>query len=224
MNERRPTQAVSTPPAVLPASNPRAQYLAHADAIQAAIGRVLEGGRYILGPEVDAFEREFAAWMGVKHAIGVANGTDALAVSLRACGVGPGDEVVSVSLTAVATIAAIEQVGATPVLVDVDPVTLTMDPAGLRRAVTKRTRAVIPVHLHGHPADIAAIGAIAADHKLHLIEDCAQAHGARIGTRRVGSIGIAGCFSFYPTKNLGALGDGGMLVTNDDGVADRARM
>jgi dTDP-4-amino-4,6-dideoxygalactose transaminase len=192
--------------------------------IDAAVARVLAGGWYILGPEVTAFEEEFAAYLGAAHAVGVANGTDALMLALRACGVGAGDEVITVSHTAVATVAAIELCGATPVLIDIDPATYTLDPAGLAAAITSRTRAIVPVHLYGRPVDMDAILAVVRDHGLLVIEDCAQAHGATYGGRKVGTLGDAAAFSFYPTKNLGALGDGGAVVTNRPEVAERLRL
>ena len=192
--------------------------------IDAAVARVLAGGWYIMGPEVEAFEAEFAAYLGAGHAIGVASGTDALMLALRACGVGPGDEVITVSHTAVATVAAIELCGAAPVLVDIDPATYTLDPACLAAAITPRTRAVVPVHLYGRPADMDTILTIARAHGLLVIEDCAQAHGATCGGRKVGTLGDAAAFSFYPTKNLGALGDGGAVATNRPEVAERIRL
>ena len=192
--------------------------------IDAAVARVLAGGWYILGPEVEAFEAEFAAYLGAGHAIGVASGTDALMLALRACGVGPGDEVITVSHTAVATVAAIELCGAAPVLVDIDPATYTLDPACLAAAITPRTRAVVPVHLYGRPADMDTILTISRTHGLLVIEDCAQAHGATCGGRKVGTLGDAAAFSFYPTKNLGALGDGGAVATNRPEVAERIRL
>lgn len=204
-------------------ADPRRQYESHRVAIDAAVQRVLASGWYILGQEVAAFEAEFAAYIGVPHAVGVGNGTDALYLALAAAEVGSGHEVITVAHTAVATVAAIEQTGACPVLVDIDRETYTLDPAQLEAAITPRTRAIVVVHLYGHSAEINAIQTIAAEHDLLLIEDCAQAHGARVGTRRLGSIGHAGCFSFYPTKNLGALGDGGMVVTRDARLADRLR-
>ena len=204
-------------------SEPKAQYLAHKDPIDAAIREVLDSGRYVLGEQVAAFECEFADYVGAAEGIGVGNGTDAINITLRASGVGPGDEVVTVSHTAVATVAAIQQAGATPVLVDVDPVYYTLDPERLKAAITPRTRALVPVHLYGQPADMAAILDFARQRGLRVIEDCAQAHGARYNGRRVGALGDAGCFSFYPTKNLGALGDGGVIVTNDAEVAEQAR-
>jgi dTDP-4-amino-4,6-dideoxygalactose transaminase len=192
--------------------------------IDAAVSCVLAGGWYILGEEVRAFEAEFAAYLGVAHAVGVASGTDAILLALRALGVGPGDEVITVSHTAVATVAAIELCGATPRLVDIDPVSFTMDPVALAGAITPRTRAVIPVHLYGHPADMDAILPVARKHDLLVLEDCAQAHGAHYQGRMAGAMGDAAAFSFYPTKNLGALGDGGAVTTNRPEVAERLRL
>jgi dTDP-4-amino-4,6-dideoxygalactose transaminase len=220
---------------LLPLADPKANYLAHQHAIDAAVRRVLEGGWYILGPEVTAFEQEFAAAMGGTYAIGVGSGTEALHLALRACGIGPGDAVFTVSHTAVATVAAIELAGATPVLVDIDPRTFTLDPNRLEDALREyagagslaaraRPRAVVPVHLYGHPADMPAILNIARRYGLRVIEDCAQAHGAALEGRQAGSWGDAAAFSFYPTKNLGALGDGGALVTHAPDLAERARL
>jgi len=203
-------------------SNPHAQYAAHKDEIDKAVLAVLASGRYILGPEVEAFESEFAEYIGVKHAIGVGSGTDALNVALRACKIGPGDEVITVSHTAVATVSAIEMAGATPVLVDIDPVRYTIDPEKIEAAITPRTKALIPVHIYGQPADLDPILAIAKKHGLKVIEDCAQCVGAMYKGRRTGSIGDISCFSFYPTKNLGAIGDGGMVLSNSDELAGRA--
>jgi dTDP-4-amino-4,6-dideoxygalactose transaminase len=174
-----------------------------------------------LGDEVRAFELEFAAYHGVKFAIGVGNGTDALHLALSACGIGLGDEVITVSHTAVATAAAIESCGATPVFSDIDPDTYTIAIDEIPKLVTSRTKAIIPVHLYGHPADMAAILPIARQYGLYVIEDCAQAHGATIRGQRVGSFGDMACFSFYPTKNLGALGDGGAVITNDPELAEK---
>lgn len=208
---------------VIPCANPLAQYQSHKDEILEAIKRVLESGNYILGPEVATFERSFAAYCGTDYAIGVNSGTDALILALRALSIGPGDEVITVSHTALATIAAIIANGATPVLVDIDPVYYTMDPECFQRAITSKTKAVIPVHLYGQPADMDAILGIARTHGLFVIEDCAQATGATYKSKRVGSIGDAGCFSFYPTKNLGAIGDGGMVVTRNVQLAEQIR-
>ncbi|HKB40142.1 MAG TPA: DegT/DnrJ/EryC1/StrS family aminotransferase, partial [Gemmataceae bacterium] len=221
-------------PVLLPA-DPGAGYLAHKGAIDAAVRRVLESGWYILGQEAAAFEAEFARYLGVRHAVGVGSGTDALHLALRACGVGPGDAVITASHTAVATVAAIELAGAAPVLVDIDPRSFTLDPNRLEQAVAEhggrgrassagRLKAVIPVHLYGHPADMPAVMDIARRHDLIVIEDCAQAHGAAVERRKVGTWGHLAAFSFYPTKNLGALGDGGAVVTNDPQTAERARL
>lgn len=205
----------------------RASYLVQKTEIDEAARRVLDSGWYILGRECEAFEQNFAAWCGVKHAIGVGNGTDAIVIALKALGVGQGDCVFTVSHTAVATVAAVEMTEATPVLVDIDPVTYTLDPAKLEKAITGckvgKPRAVIAVHLYGHPCDLTAIRAICDRHGLFLVEDCAQAHGALIGNKRVGGLGDIASFSFYPTKNLGAFGDGGAVVTNDTALAERAQ-
>jgi dTDP-4-amino-4,6-dideoxygalactose transaminase len=211
----------------IPQTDPRAGYLAHRTAIDAAIARVLEGGVYILGREVEIFEAAFADFVGVAHAIGLASGTDAIEIALRACGIGPGDLVFSVSHTAVATIAAIERAGATPVLVDVEPGTYTMAPRELLRVLQSppagRPAAILPVHLYGQPAELSALAEIARISGLRLIEDCAQSHGAVYRGRQMGSFGDIACFSFYPTKNLGALGDGGMVVTDDPALAAASR-
>jgi dTDP-4-amino-4,6-dideoxygalactose transaminase len=184
---------------------------------------VLDSGWYILGDEVAAFEAEFAAYLGTEHAVGVGSGTEAIHLALAACEIGAGDEVVTVSHTAVATVAAIELTGATPVLVDVDPTTMTLNPAKLYSAITSRTKAVLSVHLYGQSADMAAICDVAARRGLRVIEDASQAHGATWNGRRVGSIGDIGCFSLYPTKNLGGLGDGGIVATADADLAQRMR-
>lgn len=209
---------------VILCANPRAQYLAHQAEINAAIGDVLEQGRYILGEAVAAFEREFAAFVGATHGVGVGSGTEALHIALRALGLEPGDDVVTVAHTAVATVAAIELAGCVPVLIDIDPDFYTLDAGQFRRAITPRTRAVVVVHVYGQAADLEPILEIAREHGLKVIEDCAQAHGASYRGRRVGTWGDVACFSFYPTKNLGAIGDGGMLVTQDAAVAERARL
>jgi dTDP-4-amino-4,6-dideoxygalactose transaminase len=203
--------------------NPGAQYEAHKAAIDAAVRRVLESGRYILGEEVIGFEREFANYVGVRHAVGVGSGTEALHLALAACGIGEGDEVITVAHTAVATIAAIELAGAVPVLVDIEPDYFTLDPEQLEATITSRTKAIVPVHIYGQPADLEAITSIAKRHDLRVIEDCAQAHGATYRERRVGSWGDIACFSFYPTKNLGAIGDAGAVTTNDPHLADKVR-
>jgi|KBSSwiStaDraftv2_1062776.scaffolds.fasta_scaffold01573_14 dTDP-4-amino-4,6-dideoxygalactose transaminase len=205
-------------------ANPKAQYLAHQSEIDEAVRRVFEQGRYILGEEVRAFETAFASFVGVEHGIGVGSGTEALHVALAACGLGPGDEVVTVSHTAVATAAAIEMTGATPVLVDIEPDFYTLDPGRLNSVITERTRAIIPVHIYGQTVDLDPIMTIARERNLLVIEDCAQAHGASYRDRRAGSWGDIACFSFYPTKNLGAVGDGGMVVTSNSSLAERARL
>jgi dTDP-4-amino-4,6-dideoxygalactose transaminase len=215
-------------PIVVPQTDPKANYLVHRAEIDAAIQRVLESGWYILGREVEAFEQEFAAYVGVRHAIGVGSGTNALELALRACGVGSGDLVFTVSHTAVATVAAIELVGATPVLVDIDPATYTLEPnfleAALARPPVGTPKAILPVHLYGHPADMPAILDLAHRHGLYVIEDCAQSHGATLAGRMTGAWGDIAAFSFYPTKNLGALGDGGMVTTDEPALAERVRL
>ncbi|MBW4694003.1 MAG: DegT/DnrJ/EryC1/StrS family aminotransferase [Lyngbya sp. HA4199-MV5] len=209
-------------------TNPKASYLASKAEIDAAIQRVLESGYYVLGQEVEAFEQAFAAYIGVKHGIGVANGTDALEIGLRACRIGPGDVVITVSHTAVATVAAIELVGAVPLMVDIDPSSYTMDVNCLEAAIAwvhnnpsmGTLKAIIPVHIYGHPANMPAIMALADRHGLYVIEDCAQAHGAVLNDRKVGTWGHLAAFSLYPTKNLGALGDAGIVVTDDPTLAE----
>ena len=191
--------------------------------VRQAIERVIARGWFVLGPEVEAFEAEFATAAKARHAVGVGNGTDAIALALRAAGVEPGDEVIVPAMTAAFTGLAVLAAGATPVIADVERDTLTLDPAACEAAVTSRTAAIVPVHLYGQAADMAAIGAIASRHGLTIIEDCCQAHLATAGGAPVGTLGAAGAFSFYPTKNLGALGDGGAVVTNDPGLAERVR-
>jgi len=213
-------------------SDPKANYLAHKLEIDEAIRRSLDSGRYILGGQVREFEREFAAYLGAKRCVGVANGTDALHLALRAVGVGAGDAVITVAHTAVATVAAVEMAGASPLLVDIDPATFAISPEAVEDAIRNyrdrphinRIRAILPVHLYGRPADMRAICDIARRYDLKVVEDCAQAHGATIHRMegfKVGVFGDAAAFSFYPTKNLGALGDGGAVVMNDAGVAER---
>lgn len=192
--------------------------------IDAAIHRVLDSGWYILGPEVDAFEAEWAAWCGADHAVGVANGLDALILALRALDIGPGDEVIVPSNTYIATWLAVTAVGARPVPVEPDPATHNIDPARIAAAITPATRAILPVHLYGQPADLDPILALARQHGLGVIEDAAQAHGARYKGRRIGAHGDVVCWSFYPGKNLGALGDGGAITTNRADLADRIRV
>ena len=217
----------------IPQTDPGAGYLARKAEIDAAVARVLGSGWYILGEEVAAFEAEFAGYMGVTHAVGVASGTDAVMLALKACGVGAGDEVITVSHTAVATVVGIELTGATPVFVDVAPDTYLMDVGQLEGALTERTKAVMPVHLYGLPCDMGGVLAFAGKYGLRVVEDCAQAHGATIldGQEcpsylvrgKVGAFGDVGAFSFYPTKNLGAFGDGGCVVTGDGEIAERVR-
>lgn len=201
----------------------KAQYASIGPELEAAVVEVLRSTHYVLGPKVAAFETGFAATCGVRHAVAVNSGTTALTLALQALGIGPGDAIITVPLTFVATVAAIEQVGARPVLVDVDPATRAMDPELLEAAVTPDVRAVIPVHLHGLPADMDAISAVAERHGLVVIEDAAQAHGAGYKGRPAGSLGRLGCFSFYPAKNLGAAGEGGAVVTDDDELASVLR-
>ena len=213
-------------PLRVPQADPGAAYRARKTEIDAAIARALESGWYILGKEVAGFEAEFADFIGVSHAVGVANGTDALALALRALGIGPSDTVATVSHTAVATVAAIEMAGATPVLIDIEDDFFTMDAAEFERTIAARPenapiRAVIPVHLYGQGADIERIAAIAGRNGIAVIEDCAQAHGAMLGDRRLGSFGDAAAYSLYPTKNLGALGDGGVVTTASAELAGR---
>ena len=191
--------------------------------MDAAAKRVLDSGWYLLGDECAAFEREFAAFCGVRHAVGCANGLDALKLIIQAYGIGPGDEVIAPANTYIASLIAISANGATPVLVEPDPATCLIDPAQVEAKVTSRTKAIMAVHLYGRVADMDAIGAIAARHGLRVIEDAAQAHGAGLGGRRVGSLGDAAGFSFYPGKNLGCLGDGGAVTTDDDALAERIR-
>ena len=215
------------PPLRIPQTDPRAAYLAQRTEIDAVIARVLDGGAYILGADVEGFEKRFADFIGVAHAIGVASGTDAIELALRACGIGAGDLVFTVSHTAVATVAAIERAGATPVLIDIEPGTYTMAPRELLRALERpppgRPAAILPVHIYGQPAELSGLAEIAQAHGLRLIEDCAQSHGALYRGKPAGSFGDVGCFSFYPTKNLGALGDGGMVVTSDPALATALR-
>jgi dTDP-4-amino-4,6-dideoxygalactose transaminase len=204
---------------VIPLVDLKAQYQDVKLEVDAAVAAVLEGGHFILGPEVHSFEQEFAAYCNTPHAVGLNSGTSALHLALLAAGVGPGDEVITTAFTFVATVAAIEYTGARPVLVEVDPVTLTIDPARIENAITARTKAIIPVHLYGLPADMDPIMSIARAHGLVVVEDACQAHGAEYKNRRVGSIGDIGCFSFYPGKNLGAAGDGGAITTANEEYA-----
>lgn len=188
-----------------------------------AVARVLDAGRFVLGEEVERFEAAFAAWCGVQFAVGVASGTDAVTIALQAAGIEPGDEVLTAANTCVPTIVGIEQAGAVPVLLDVESDTLTLDASGLDAALTRRTKAVVPVQLYGQTADMSALEQACFDHGLLLVEDCAQAHGAAFAGRSAGSFGRAAAFSFYPTKNLGGIGDAGAVLTDDPEAAARAR-
>ena len=209
---------------MIPLVDLKAQYQALKPEVDAAIAAVLENAEFALGPAVDAFERDFAAYVHSAYAIAVNSGTSALHVAMLAAGVGPGDEVITVPFTFVATVAAIEYTGAKPVLVDIDPEYYTMDPGALEAVITPRTKAIIPVHLFGQPADMDPIMEIARRHGVTVIEDAAQAHGAEYRGRRAGSIGDIGCFSFYPGKNLGAYGEGGAAVTSDPQHAEKMRL
>lgn len=209
---------------MIPFLDLKAQYASIKDEIDAAVLGVLASAQYVLGPEVSQFEEEFAAYCDAKHAVAVNTGTSALHLALLAAGVGPGAEVITVPFTFVATVSAICYAGALPVFVDVEPVTLTMDPAKLEAAITPRTKAIMPVHLYGQMADMDAIMAIGRRHGIAVIEDACQAHGAEYKGHRAGSIGVSGCFSFYPGKNLGACGEGGIIVTNNDAHAKTMRM
>lgn len=194
------------------------------DDLNAAIQSVLKSGQFIMGPEVKAFEREVAAYLGVKHAIGVNSGTDALVIGLRALGIGPGDEVVTTPFTFFATAEAISTVGAKPVFADIDDASFNLNPGKIEAAITAKTKAIMPVHLYGNPCAMDEIMTLAAAHGLKVIEDCAQSFGARYQGKHTGTLGDAGAYSFFPSKNLGAYGDGGLIATNDDQVAETARM
>mgnify|MGYP000157892303 FL=1 len=208
---------------MIPFLDLRAQYRTIAPELEAAVLEALRSCGHVLGAPVEAFERDFAAYCGARHVVALNSGTSALHIALLAAGIGPGDEVITVPATFVATAAAILYAGAKPVFVDIDPRTWTMDPGKIEAAITRRTKAVLPVHLHGRLADMTAILAVARRHGLVVIEDAAQAHGAERGGRRAGTFGEAGCFSFYPGKNLGACGEGGALVTDRDDLAEKAR-
>ncbi|WP_017324390.1 DegT/DnrJ/EryC1/StrS aminotransferase family protein [Synechococcus sp. PCC 7336] len=226
----------------IPILNLQEQYRNLKDEIQAAVNGVLDSGQFILGPEVSRFEQEVAEYLGTKHAIGVNSGTDALIIGLRALGIGPGDEVISTPFSFFATAESISNVGAKPVFADIDAATFNIDPAGIEAKIGPRTKAIMPVHLYGNPAAMAAILQLAEAHKLKVIEDCAQSFGARyaggcrgcddrcddkirsaVTGKQTGSMGHVGAFSFFPTKNLGAYGDAGLISTNDDGIAELAR-
>jgi len=215
----------------IPQTSPVEGYLAHRDEIDSAVDRVLQSGWYVLGKEVEQFENEFSRWIGTEHALGVASGTDAIELALRALDIGSDDLVLTVSNTAVATAAAIVRCGATPVFIDVDSETYTMDPVKLEQTITEmlqhppfpgaQPKAIVPVHIFGHPADMPSILDIAKRHALAVVEDCAQAHGAQIQGQKVGTFGQISAFSFYPTKNLGALGDGGAVLTNSRQIYEK---
>jgi len=209
---------------MIPFLDLKAQYKSIKSEIDSAVLGVLESTQFVLGENVAAFEREFASYCGVAHGIAVNSGTSALHLALLAAGVGPGDEVVTIPFTFVATVSAICYTGATPVFVDIEPRSFTMDPSKLEQAITPRTKAILPVHLYGQMADMGAILEIANRHGIPVIEDACQAHGAEYNGRRAGSLGASGCFSFYPGKNLGAYGEGGIMVTNDDAQAKKVRM
>lgn len=208
---------------VIPQAAPHLRIAHFAAEVREKLGAVAASAHYILGPEVASFEASFASYCGTAHCAGVASGTDALAIALRAVGVRPGDEVVTVSMTASATAMAILQIGARPVFVDVDRRTRCMDVSLVDSVISERTSAIVPVHLHGYPVDMPSLMHVASRRGLAVVEDCAQAHGASIGDRRVGSFGHAGAFSFYPTKNLGGIGDGGAIVTSDPETARKVR-
>ena len=209
---------------MIPCASPKAQYLSYRNDINSAIQRVLDSGWYVLGEEVTRFEKEFAQFNTVYHAVGVGSGTEALHIALRALDIGQGDEVITTAHTAVATASAIDLAGAKPIFVDIEPDFFTIDPDLIEDAITPKTKAIIPVHIYGQPCNMDAIMEIANKNNFKVIEDCAQTHGAEYNGKRVGSIGDVGCFSFYPTKNLGAIGDGGALVTNDDQLAEKIKL
>ena len=204
----------------IPLVDLKAQYNSIKDEIDSAIHRALQQGQFILGPEVKAFEEEMASYCGTRFAVGVASGTDALHLALLACGIKPGDEVITTPFTFIATAESIAKCGASPVFVDIDPRTYNIDSSQIEPKITSKTKAIVPVHLYGQPADMEPISKIGREHNLKIIEDCAQALGAEYQGRKVGSLGDAGCLSFFPAKNLGAYGDGGMVVTNEPQIAE----
>lgn len=209
---------------MIPFVDLKREYVEISEEVTHAIHRVLESGWFILGDELKKFEEEFSKYIGTKHGIGVNSGSDALFLALKALGIGKGDEVITVSHTFISTVDAIVRNGAKPVFVDIDPDTYCIDVTKVEGGITKKTRAIIPVHLYGHPADMEPIMEIAEKYNLSVVEDACQAHGAEYKDQRVGGTGDVGCFSFYPVKNLGAYGDGGMIVTNDEELAERLRM
>jgi dTDP-4-amino-4,6-dideoxygalactose transaminase len=208
----------------IPLVDLKAQYRLIKEEVDSALKRVLEDGQFILGQEVSALEKEVASYCGVNYAVGVASGTDALHLALLACGIKPGDEVITTPFTFIATAEAVTRCGATPVFVDIDPRTYNVDPSQIEPRVTKKTKAIIPVHLYGQPAEMEPILELALEHDFRIIEDCAQALGAEYKGRKAGSLGDAGCLSFFPSKNLGAYGDGGMVVTNSSEIAEKVEM
>jgi dTDP-4-amino-4,6-dideoxygalactose transaminase len=208
---------------VIPQADPKQRLFEARDEIRQAIARVLDRGSFILGEELAAFEAEFASYVGAHHAVGVSSGTQALSLALAALGIGSGDEVITASMTFPATATAIEAVNAIPVFVDIDPTTRCIDPALVGAAVGPNTAAIVPVHLHGFPAPMESLLAVARRYDLAVVEDCAQSHGATIAGRHTGTFGHAGAFSFYPTKNLGAAGDGGAVTTNDPVIAAKVK-
>jgi dTDP-4-amino-4,6-dideoxygalactose transaminase len=208
----------------IPMTDLKAQYVAMKDEIDAAVERVIGSGRYILGPEVEAFEKEMAIYCGTGFATGVASGSDALVLGLIACGIAQGDEVITTPFTFIATAMAITRIGAVPVFADIDPLTYNIDPDRVESRITPRTRAILPVHLFGQPANMDAILRLGRKYGLKIIEDCAQSLGAKYGAMKTGSLGDIGCFSFFPSKNLGAYGDGGMITTNNAGIAETLKM
>jgi dTDP-4-amino-4,6-dideoxygalactose transaminase len=210
--------------AKLPLVDLRAQHTAIAAEVEAAVQKVMANADFILGADVAAFEEEFARYCGTKHAVGLDSGMSALELGMRAMGIGPGDEVITPAGSFIASSSAISFTGAKPVWVDVDPQTYNLNPSGIEAAITERTKAIMPVHLYGQPADMDRVQEVAARHGLPVIEDACQSHGARYNGRRTGSLGAFGAFSFYPSKNLGAYGDAGALTTNDSDLADRVRM
>jgi dTDP-4-amino-4,6-dideoxygalactose transaminase len=209
---------------MIPMVDLKAQYLQLKDEIDQSLRQVLDSCAFVLGPNVKAFEEEAAAYLGVKHAIGVASGTDALHLALLAAGIGEGDEVITTPFTFIATAEAIRYVGAKPVFVDIDPKTFNIDPDAIEAAITEKTAAVMPVHLFGQPADMPRIAAVCEKHGLKMVEDCAQSFGASLGGRQTGSFGVNAGFSFFPSKNLGCYGDGGLVTTNDDDIADKIKV
>ncbi len=209
---------------MVPMIDLKKQFAGIKDEVLAVVTEILESAHYVLGPKVSEFEKKVAAYHDVAEAIGVASGTDALHLAVKALDIGAGDEVITTPFTFFATVESVIYTGAVPVFVDIDPETMNIDPAQIEAKITERTKAIIPVHIFGHPADMDAIMAIAGKHRLQVIEDCAQSFGADIRGKKTGSFGAAGCFSFYPSKNLGAFGDGGLVTLRDAGLGDRIRI